>query len=64
MHWSCDTGAYRGGAFRVPYVPGPGNIEQIVNPAEHEQLKGTQNDASSVGGEGILYIDDIRLNRP
>ena len=62
MHWSCDTGAYRGGAFRVPYVPGPGNIEQIVNPAEHEQLKGTQNDASGhlINDNGEMVIFQLR----
>lgn len=46
LHWSCDTGGYRGGAFRVPYVPGPGNLEQILNPAEHEHLVATENDGS------------------
>lgn len=46
LHWSCDSGGYRGGAFRVPYVPGPGNLEQILNPAEHEHLVATENDGS------------------
>ena len=62
MHWSCDTGNYQGGAFRVPYVPGPGNIEQIVNPAEHEQLKATQNDASGhhVNDNGEMVVFQLR----
>ena len=54
MYWSCDYGSYKGGAYRVPYIPGPGNIEQIVNPSEHEHLKGTQNDASG------LFINDAK----
>jgi len=46
LYWSCDTGGYLGGAYRVPYVPGPGNLEQILNPAEHEHLVATENDGS------------------
>ncbi len=66
MHWSCDTGGYHGGAFRVPYVPGPGNIEQIVNPAEHEQLKATRNDAAGhlVNDKGEMVVFQLRWGGP
>lgn len=62
LHWSCDTGRFRGGAFRVPYVPGPGNIEQIVNPAKHEHLKPTENDAAGhyVSDNGDMVIFQLR----
>ncbi len=62
MHWSCDTGNYQGGAFRVPYVPGPGNIEQIVNLAKHEHLKATQNDAAGhyVNDNGEMVVFQLR----
>ncbi len=54
LYWSCDTGGFRGGAYRVPYVPGPGNLEQILDPSEHEHLVATENDGSGI------FVNDAR----
>ena len=46
----------------MPYVPGPGNIGQIVNPDEHEQLKATRNDAAGhyVNDAGEMVVFQLR----